>query len=159
MWTWVTENRSVGWLNDSAHARFREMLLHTCHRYDLVCPAYVLMPDHLHLLLLGVSERSDQKKASVFFRTHFRPLPFRWQKQPYDHVLREEERVKGSFQRKAHYILDNPVRKSLVETPGDWSWEGCLLPGYPNLGPHRADYWKLFWELYWKARIESDSNT
>jgi hypothetical protein len=46
--------------------------------------------------------------------------PLRFQKQPYDHVLREAERQRGAFQATAFYILANPVRADLTERMENW---------------------------------------
>jgi REP element-mobilizing transposase RayT len=56
----VVEDRKTGWLDDSFHATFREVLLHTCARYHLGCARYVLMPDHVHLICVGARQTSDQ---------------------------------------------------------------------------------------------------
>lgn len=50
-WTLTLEHRAQGWLDVSFHARFRELMLHAAARSHLLCSAYCLMPDHLHLSL------------------------------------------------------------------------------------------------------------
>ena len=67
-WTHTIEDRATGWLDERFHRRVREVLLHTCARYGLACPAYVLMPDHWHLVWLGLTETSDQHTATRFLR-------------------------------------------------------------------------------------------
>src|SRR5690349_16533138 len=62
-WTITLERRATGWLNDSFHAHFRELLLHAAVREGLFCPAYVLMPDHMHLIWMGLRVNSDQRNA------------------------------------------------------------------------------------------------
>ncbi|MFH1498219.1 MAG: hypothetical protein ABII82_10385 [Verrucomicrobiota bacterium] len=76
LWTHTLHNRTTGWLTPDFHHRFREILLHACARHDLACPAYVLMPDHWHLLWLGVAETSDQLQATKFLREHLAPVLF-----------------------------------------------------------------------------------
>jgi putative transposase len=150
-WTFIVNGRKTGWLDAGFHARFREILLHACHRHHLVCPIYVLMPDHLHLLLLGIASAADQKKAVPFIRTHLKPTPYDWQNQAHDHVLREAEKERGAFQSTAHYVSENPVRKGLVEAVGDWEYHGCVVPGYPKLHPSEVGYWEKFWRIYWQV--------
>ena len=41
-----------------------------------------------------------------------------------DHIVRTEE----SLHVKAEYILDNPVRRGLVESGDDWLWSGHMDP-------------------------------
>ena len=55
-WNFTMKNRRTGWLNDVFHFRFREVLIHGLARYGAICPAYCLMRDHLHLLVLGWGE-------------------------------------------------------------------------------------------------------
>ena len=148
-WTLAIQNRSVGWLNALSHARFRELLAHALFRQSLACAAYCLMPDHAHLIWLGRSEASDQHKAMAFLRGELNRLlaPLELQKQVYDHVLRERDRERDAFQRSAHYVLENPVRKRLVERAEDYPYSGAMLVGYPRLNVHDRGYWDLFWRL------------
>lgn len=150
-WTLTTDNRATGWLTLGFHHTWRLMLLHTCSRYHLACPAYVLMPDHAHLLWLGLDDQcSDQRLAIEFFRKHLRPAlaPTQWQNQAHDHVLQEHERERGAFQTVAHYILENPVRAMLTQTQADYAYLGCCIPGYPDLQCIQQDYWEKFWRIY-----------
>ena len=151
-WTFVIAERQTGWLDASFHHQFREQLLHTCHRYHLLCPAYVLMPDHLHLILMGVEPNANQRKAVAFFRRYLKPQPYDGQHQPHDHVLREKDREQGAFQKAMHYTLENPVRRNLCETAEDWTFSGCMVPGYPVLNPFQPNYWEIFWNAYWTER-------
>src|SRR5438477_12992430 len=59
-WTITLETRATGWLDALFHAHFRELLLHVGAREGLFCPAYVLMPDHMHLVWMGLKLASDQ---------------------------------------------------------------------------------------------------
>jgi REP element-mobilizing transposase RayT len=144
------EGRKTGWLVESLHVRFREVLLHAEARYQFLCPVYCLMPDHLHLLWLGWSSSCDQALGSRFFRKHFESAlsPFRLQKQPHDHVLRESERARGAFEKTAHYILENPVRKNLAAPWHEYRFSGCMVQGYPELDIRAPDYWTRFWRVY-----------
>src|SRR5262249_49602455 len=49
---------------------FRELLLHAAARENLYCPAYILMPDHIHLLWMGLKLSSDQINAMRFLRQY-----------------------------------------------------------------------------------------
>ena len=158
-WQMTLDQRRKGWLTPGFHSRFRELLLHTMARHHLLCPAYCLMPDHLHLLWMGVAEAADQRKAARFFRTHVNTLlgsalaGARFQKQAYDHVLRQHERGADAVRGMAGYILQNPVRAGLVTRAEDWPHLGAMLPGYPTLHPLAEGYWDKFWKIR-AARIE-----
>jgi hypothetical protein len=49
-WTMPVALRQRGWLNERIHAAFRELTLHAAAREGLLCPAYCLMPDHVHFV-------------------------------------------------------------------------------------------------------------
>jgi REP element-mobilizing transposase RayT len=151
LWTLTIENRATGWLTPAFHHAWQLRLLHACARYDLVCPAYVLMPDHAHLIWLGVNEcDSDQRLAVEFLRKSLRGYltPANWQRQAHDHLLREQEREREAFFATATYILENPVRAGLVSRSEKWPYRGCCLPGYPELELEMPDYWERFWRCY-----------
>ena len=153
-WTLTVFNQGTGWLNESFHLKFRELLLHTAAREGLFCPVYCLMPDHLHLVWMGLRADSDQKNGMAFLRTHLEPLlsPHRFQPQPYDRVLRAEDRKRDAFAKVCFYILNNPVRSRLATEPAAWQFSGAILPGYPKLHPLGDDFWKKFWQLFAQAK-------
>ena len=160
-WTITLERRATGWLDSTFHLHFRELLFHAAAREDLFCPVYVLMPDHLHLLWMGLRLDSDQRNAMKFLRKHLalelaRRSPggveFELQKQSHDSVLREKDRLHGAFEKSCFYILDNPCRKKLVSHPRDWPHLGAVVPGYPFLHPLAEDFWESFWKIYTQHR-------
>ena len=154
-WTNTLEERGRGWLTPAFHARFREIVLHSMVREHLFCPAYCLMPDHLHLVWMGTRRESNQLNAIKFLRTQIEPAlggGRQWQHQPHDHVLREEERRRNAFASFCFYTLANPVRAGLSKIESDWPYSGALVPGYPTLHPFNEGYWELFWKRYVKAR-------
>ncbi|WP_146209301.1 hypothetical protein [Coraliomargarita sinensis] len=137
-------------MDKAFHFRFREMLLHTCLRYRLATPVYCIMPDHIHLLWIGLDNaKSDQLKATSFMRKYFgrHIAPVRWQEQAHDHVVREEERQSGCYGDTIHYILRNPVRAGLVEKWEDYPYIGAMLPGYPDLDRRDPGFHDRFWRL------------
>ena len=153
-WTLTVFNHGTGWLNESFHWQFRELLLHAAAREGLFCPVYCLMPDHLHLVWMGLRADSDQKNGMAFLRTHLEPLlaPHRFQPQAFDRVLREEDRKRNAFAKVCFYILDNPVSGRLVAEPGAWLFCGAVIPGYPKLHPLADGFWKKFWQILAEAR-------
>jgi len=154
LWTLTFEGRTTGWLNEIVHLRFRELILHASARERVWCPVYTLMPDHMHLVWMGMKRRSDQINAMRFVRRRLasRMGSHRFQQQAHDHVLREHERRRGAFGAICFYVLANPVRANLVERMEDWPYSGAMVPGYPDLNPCGPGYWELFWRLHATAR-------
>lgn len=153
-WTLPISQRQEGWMDDAFHVAFRELILHVAAREGLFCPAYCLMPDHLHLVWMGLRLDSDQRNGMAFLRTHLEPrlAPLKFQHQAHDHVLKEEERRQNAFARVCNYILENPLRAELVKNPVEWKFSGAVIPGYPTLHPLKDDFWEKFWKLYLQAR-------
>jgi hypothetical protein len=118
------------------------------------------MPDHLHLVWMGLRLDSDQLNGMAFLRTHLEPrlAPQRFQHQAHDHVLKQEERRRNAFAGVCNYILENPLRAELVKAPGEWPFNGAVVPGYPALRPLQDDFWRLLWKLYWQAKGPDASN-
>jgi REP element-mobilizing transposase RayT len=159
-WSFATHQRGTGWLTDKFHTLFRELMLHAAAREGLFCPAYCLMPDHLHLVWLGLRPDSDQFNGMAFLRTYLEPAlaPAKFQPQAHDSVLREPEREHGAFARACFYILNNPVAAELVSKPEDWNFCGAVVPGYPTFHPLKPDFWEKFWKLYTKSRHPDSGN-
>src|SRR6202000_1430468 len=86
-WTMPIAERGTGWLNDIFHVHFREVMLHAAVRESLFCPTYCPMPDHIHLVWMGMQRESDQKKGIKFLREYLASelRPHRFQHQPHDH--------------------------------------------------------------------------
>jgi REP element-mobilizing transposase RayT len=153
-WSMTIDDRRTGWLVPIFYYKFREILTHTAFRYAICCPIYCLMPDHMHLLWIGIRPESDQLLAARFFRKQLNPilekLGARFQQQPHDHVLSEEQRGKSAFEDVVEYIGRNPERAKLVPENGfrQYSYTGCLVPGYPELKLWQPDFWGRFWRTY-----------
>ena len=158
------EQRATGWLDALHHATLREYLVHALGRFGLVCPAYCVMPDHAHFLWLGVSDASDHKRGVSLLREAWNAELARGrrtlQKQPFDHVLRENERERGAFAAVASYIFENPVRAGLVGQWQDYPFSDALIPGYPKCDPRDEDFWERFWRIYEQlsARAATDES-
>ncbi len=151
-WSLTVAQRRTGWLDAKAHASWREVTLHTLARYRLAVPVYCLMPDHAHVLLVGLAAESDQRLALGFLRRYseamFASVRGAWQKQGYDNVLRESERGRDGFATVAHYIVENPVQAGLVAKATEWDYSGSLIAGWPDLDWRREDFWERWWKIF-----------
>jgi REP element-mobilizing transposase RayT len=144
--------RQRGWLNPSFHHYFRDLLGASALRYGVAVPAYCLMPDHLHLLVAGITEGADQLLwAKSFRRALNRKLaPRRLQKQAYDHLLRPDESNPDAFASLSCYIGENPVRAGLVSHSQAWAYSGACIIGRPDLDPRQPGFYDQWWE-WWNA--------
>ncbi len=89
-------------------------------KYKFVVAGYVVMPEHVHLLVnepacSSLDRAIKSIKLSVALRSLERPF---WQARYYDfNVFTEETRIE-----KLRYMHRNPVKRGLAEKPGDWPW-------------------------------------
>jgi REP element-mobilizing transposase RayT len=126
--TFVTKDRHIlpNWA--------RDIVLSCClhdhgSKYNL--HVAVVMPDHVHLILCPLIDRSrslvvplpEIMKAIKGASAHAinRRLEQKrtiWQEESFDRVLRSSE----SLDQKVRYILENPVRRKLVEDWSQYKW-------------------------------------
>ncbi|MGA2807163.1 MAG: transposase [Terracidiphilus sp.] len=105
---------------EAARSLFERALEAMRVRYDFVVCGYVVMPEHVHLLVSEPTKATLAKaiqalKLSVTVRSQERPF---WQPRYYDfNVHNEEKRVE-----KLRYMHRNPVKRGLVKTPEQWAW-------------------------------------
>jgi putative transposase len=94
--------------------------LRSRHRFYVF--GYVLMPEHVHLLLSEPKLHSLATMLNVLKHETSQRLkhnrPQFWQRRYYDfNVL-----THAKFVEKLRYIHRNPVTRGLVDKPEDWSW-------------------------------------
>ena len=102
---------------------FETALERVRHSYGLRVYAYVVMPEHVHLLLSEPERQSladalKSLKQGVSRRLIGEAHHF-WRKRYYDFNVHNYHH----FVEKVKYIHRNPVKRGLCERPEDWEWE------------------------------------
>ncbi|MCP4581216.1 MAG: hypothetical protein GY839_06330 [candidate division Zixibacteria bacterium] len=100
------------------------------NRHSFKLLGYVFMPEHVHLVIYPLPDtkvgyligaiKSHMAKR-YFTAANINPSDFPnvfWQKRCYDHNCHTVSTVKE----KIKYCHNNPVKRGLVESPGDWPW-------------------------------------
>ena len=133
--------------DDSAKQIFLEELDRTRTKHGFKLLGYVIMPEHVHLVLhppdgmpLGSVVREMKScSAKRLFQFEGPPQPgvqrVFWQKRCYDHNCRTPK----STVEKIRYCHNNPVRRGLVAEPGDWIWSSYNCYCGRNNVPLRVD--------------------
>jgi REP element-mobilizing transposase RayT len=92
--------------------------------------SFVLMPNHVHLLVTPRVEVSKTTQSLKRFTARQCNLilgltgrPF-WQDESYDRLVRNDT----EFQRIARYIEVNPVRAGLATIPEEFPWSSASAP-------------------------------
>ncbi|HVV72706.1 MAG TPA: transposase [Verrucomicrobiae bacterium] len=105
---------------ETARDLFEESLESMRLRYGFFLTGYVVMPEHVHLLISEpkgalLAKVLQALKLSVAVRREERPF---WQVRYYDfNVFTEKKRIE-----KLRYMHRNPVKRGLVEKPYEWRW-------------------------------------
>jgi putative transposase len=117
---------------------FLTVLEEVRQRYEFVVVGYVVMPDHIHLLI-GEPEKGDPSKAMQAIKQGFARRVLKserkkrqsaqqelfaagaehaWQRRFYDfNVYTARKRIE-----KLKYMHANPVKRGLVQEPEQWRW-------------------------------------
>ncbi|MGH8552182.1 MAG: transposase, partial [Methylococcales bacterium] len=117
------DNRGAVFFTDSDYETYLEYLGEACKKYDVHLHAYVLMTNHVHLLVTptfeeGVSELMKQlglQYVQYVNRAHARSGTL-WEGRFRSCLVGEEYFFLGC----QRYIELNPVRAGLVENPADY---------------------------------------
>ncbi len=146
--------RQIGFSKGPASRdRFLAILEQTRLRYRFVVVGYVVMPEHIHLLLTEPEVGAPSTVMQVLKQRAARSLlpkrkrgqrcllgdaplrtPF-WQARFYDfNVWTTNKRVE-----KLRYIHRNPVKRGLVSTPEEWRWSSYRFYLLDEAGPVRVN--------------------
>jgi len=118
-------NRSEIFCCDADYRFYLEKLLAACKKHDCQIHAYVLMTNHVHLLMTPFSETGLSKAMQMLGRCYV---------QYFNHCYQRtgtlwEGRYKATLIDSESYLLTcmryielNPVRASMVTDPADYPW-------------------------------------
>jgi putative transposase len=134
------------------------VLEETRARYGFAIVGYVIMPEHVHLLISECESVQPAKVIQVFKQRLSRRMRGKkrarkgqltlrfpeesgglrrfWQRRYYDFNVYSGAKVRE----KLHYMHGNPVKAKLVRHPGDWPWSSwCYY--YRKEGLLKMDTW------------------
>lgn len=108
--------------SDHARITFEKELERLRQRHRFLVFGYVLMPEHVHLLISEPELQPLSKTLNVLKAETSKRLrgtrPRFWQTRYYDfNVL-----TQSKFVEKLRYIHRNPVERGFLERPEDWQW-------------------------------------
>ena len=120
-------DRQAVFFHENDYTLYLEALQQAAATHNCLIHAYVLMTNHVHLLVLPeVSPRQFMQTLKGFTAREANKVlgrtgePF-WQREYYDHWVRDtKEHTKITA-----YIENNPVRAGLVQCPQDYRWSSA----------------------------------
>lgn len=113
-----------------AHDTLHEIWMKSAGLNGWFVGQYLLMPDHVHLFACQAPEARPLAtwmrlwksiSATQLNRSLERHGPL-WQADYFDRFIRSQR----DHQEKWNYVSQDPVRKGLVEKPGDWPYRGTI---------------------------------
>ncbi len=109
--------------NGERYPIFEQELERVRQRYELVVTGYVLMPEHVHLLVSEPTHAPLSVAIQVLKQQSSRKLkskdePQFWQRRYYDFNVWSHAKISE----KLKYMHRNPVARGLVTRPEDWPW-------------------------------------
>jgi putative transposase len=152
--TFSCDQRQSYLAQPSAKRLFEEALERVRRKYGLYVIGYVVMPEHVHLLLsepeiTPLSKALHALKSSVSKRSVQRPF---WLPRYYDfNVFTARKRIE-----KLRYIHRNPVKRGLVEKPEDWHWSSFRHYAMGELGTVEIE---SFWTAEARERARRKEKT
>jgi len=101
---------------------FLQVLERTRLRYQFFIYGFVVMPNHIHLLISEpghgtIATVIQSLKIASAKRAKPQDSPF-WQRRYYDRNVRDHE----EFIQELKYVHRNPMKRGLVAQPEDWLW-------------------------------------
>lgn len=139
--TICTLKESTSLAGDEAADAIRRALSSLVDAGAVQVTAYVIMSDHMHVILTGVKPDADLLKAVKTFKQltarafSLGGIGIVWQEGSFDHIHRKDE----DLERHLLYLVCNPVRKGLVKDWREWPHVGGMpipleryLPGTSN---------------------------
>ncbi|MDE0768857.1 MAG: transposase [Opitutaceae bacterium] len=79
----------------------------------------LLMPDHLHAFIALSPNKPMEQTIAAWKRFTAKTLPINWQDGFFDHLLRSQTETDEKWS----YILNNPVRANLCQSPESWPYK------------------------------------
>jgi len=129
--TFCTANRIRHFERADLVATARSRIQQTSVEENFSVVAYCFMPDHLHLVVEGLSDDADLqrfvkigKQRAVYSLRENHLVCNVWQEGFHDWVLRPEQTTENVIR----YVLNNPVRAGLVERPEDYPFSWSKYP-------------------------------
>jgi putative transposase len=128
--------RARTFFDEADYAFYRDLLAASCRAASVEIWSWVLMPNHVHLILVPADEDGlrralapvHRRYAGTIHARHDRSGHF-WQGR-FGAVPMDEAHLAAA----ARYVALNPVRARLVKRAGDWRWSStpALLAGRPD---------------------------
>jgi putative transposase len=119
---------------------FLEALNGARRNHPFLLVGYVVMPEHVHLLISEPDTGTPSTIMQVVKQKVARELGVQggesfWQRRFYDFNVWSRKKMLE----KLHYMHMNPVKRGLVDDPGNWKWSSYRFYQFGEAGPCTPD--------------------
>lgn len=118
-------NRQATFFAEEDYRKYLDVLEEASKECECLIHAYVLMTNHIHMLVTPITEKSLSLMMQAIGRKYVRYINGAYQRSGtlwegrYKSALVESEQY---FLTCSRYIELNPVRAGMIETPGQYKW-------------------------------------
>jgi putative transposase len=152
--------RQKTFFSEADYELYRNLLANSCKKARVSCLAWVLMPNHVHLILVPRDEDGLRAALAPVHRAYAGIIHARrkktghfWQGR-FGTTVMDESHLAEAFR----YVLLNPVRAKLVTKPEAWEWSSARAylkdrdDGLTDTGPMLSRFPDI------KALLSADEN-
>ncbi len=152
--------RQKTFFTEADYELYRNLLAASCKKARVACWAWVLMPNHVHLILVPRNEDGLRAALAPVHRAYAGIIHARqkktghfWQGR-FGTTVMDEGHLAEAFR----YVLLNPVRAKLVTKPDAWEWSsaGAYLKGRDDGLTDTGPMLERFPDI--KALLSADEN-
>jgi len=126
-------DRRAIFLDDSDRIRYLDFLVEATERHECAVHCYVLMGNHVHLLMTPASAESLAATIQSvgiryvrYFNTTYERTGGLWEGRYRASLVNTDNYLQACYR----YIELNPVRANLVTNPADWPWSSHRLHAF-----------------------------
>ena len=136
-------NRSACFFSDDDYRYYLNCLHEARQKYSVAVHAYVLMTNHVHLLMtpsdekgISLTMQSIGRRYVQYINYTYRRCGTLWESRHKASLVQTEDYLFTCYR----YIEMNPVRAQIVSHPGDYPWSSYRYHAYGELNPVIQDH-------------------
>jgi len=125
-------NREASFFSDQDYQFYLECLFDASQRYEVLVHAYVLMTNHVHMLMtparkesISLTLQSIGRRYVQYINKEYRRTGTLWESRHKSSLVDEDNYLLKCMR----YIELNPVRANMVVHPGDYRWSSFQCNG------------------------------
>lgn len=127
--------RQPTYLDQYDYGEYIRLLTKACQKHPLDIIAFVLMPNHYHILIQALDSEDVSKcmhwangMYARYFNERYDRTGHLWQNRFYSKEIRDGRQLGNTWM----YVDQNPVRAEMVTAPADWKWSSAYLRKHGN---------------------------